>query len=329
MGSLKPSVDNFEKGPNFFVIGVVKGGTTSLYHYLAQHPQVYLPPVKETNHFAAADIREEDFLPEYATDVRIDLDAYIKRGMPEQVHIAHVNRADHYAALFSRVNGEKAVGEISNSYMVCPSAAAAIHTFNPEAKAIAVLRNPVSRAWSQYLMNLREAKTRSPHFVDEVFSDAESAVTGWGANHQYLELGKYAEQLKRFIDLFGRDRVKAVFFEEYKAAPQKTMAELCSFLEIDPDFAFDFSTESNKASLPRNAALNSLLVKSGAVKFAKGMTPKRLRSKLAGVLYSDKNIPEIRPEDRKVLRDFYADEVAALSRLLKTDKPYTLWKDFK
>lgn len=315
--------------PNFFVIGVVKGGTTSLYHYLDQHPEVYLPPVKETNHFAAADIKAENFLPEYATDVRIDLDAYIKRGMPEQVHIAHVNSANHYAALFSRVNGESAVGEISNSYMICPSAAEAIHRFNPDARIIVVLRNPVARAWSQYLMNLREAKTRSPHFTEEVFSDAEAAVTGWGANHQYLELGKYAEQLERYIRLFGPDRVKAVFFEAYKASPQKVMAEICRFLEIDPNFPFDFSTKSNKASLPRNAAVNSLLVKSGAVKFAKGITPKRLRSKLAGVLYSDKHIPEMPSQDRKMLHDFYADEVAALVRLLKTDKPNTLWSDFK
>ena len=315
--------------PNFFVVGVVKGGTTSLYHYLDQHPEVYLPPVKETNHFAAADIRPEHFLPEYATDVRIDLDAYIANGMKQQVHIAHVNDEKHYKALFSRANGAKAVGEISNSYMICPSAALAIHEFNPEAKIIVVLRNPISRVWSQYLMNLREAKTANRAFADEIFADAEADPKGWGVNHQYLELGNYASQLARYFELFGRERVKIVFFEEYKASPGDVMRELCTFLEIDPDFAFDFSVKSNKASLPRSASLNTLLVKSGAVKFAKSITPKPLRARLANVLYSNKNMPSLGDADRSTLQSYYADEVAALCRLLESDKPLRLWKAFK
>ena len=106
-----------KKKPDFFVIGVVKGGSTSLYHYLDQHPEVYLPPIKETNHFAKADIHPEDFLPEYALDVKLDLDAYIKKGMPEKIHIAHVNSDEHYFALYDKVEGEKTLGDVSNSYM--------------------------------------------------------------------------------------------------------------------------------------------------------------------------------------------------------------------
>ncbi|MEM9052937.1 MAG: sulfotransferase [Bacteroidota bacterium] len=308
-----------KQSPNFFVIGVVKGGTTSLYHYLNQHPEVYLPPIKETNHFAAKDISEKDFLPGYAQDVSINLDRYIKSGMKETIHIAHVNEDRHYEGIFSKVNGEEAIGEISNSYMICPSAAKAIHDFNPEAKIIVVLRNPIRRAWSQFLMNLREAKSEAEDFIKEVQEDHALNPKGWGVNHQYLELGKYAGQLKRYFELFGRDKVLALFFEDYKNDANSVLMEICQFLDIDSSFEFDFSENSNAAALPRSAGLNKFLVKSGIMTAAKKLTPKPLRQKLAVALYSDKNIPTLSEEDSAWLKDYYADEVKSLSKLLNVD----------
>jgi hypothetical protein len=313
--------------PNFFVIGVVKGGTTSLYHYLDQHPEVFVPRIKETNHFAAADINEKHFLHQYALDVRIDLDKYIASGMREPVHIAHVNEPRHYSALFSGVRGQKAVGEVSNSYMICPSAAAAIHRFNPEAKIIAVLRNPVSRAWSQYLMNLRESKTTCSDFLQEVKVDYEVYPKGWGANHQYLELGMYAKQLAPYFRLFGESRIHLIYYEAYRQEPAGAMRDLCRFLGIDSNFQFDFTVEKNTASLPRSKALNRFLVSSGVVKALKDITPKHLRSKLASVLYSKGSLPTLQPEHAAWLIDYYRDEVAQLAALT-TVHPGIYWKEF-
>lgn len=314
--------------PNFFVIGVVKGGTTSLYHYLLQHPDIYLPPIKETNHFAAKNINEEDFLREYALDVRLDIDAFIRSGMKYQVHIAHVNDRNQYESLFSKVREERAIGEISNSYMICPDAAQEIYDYAPNGKIIVVLRNPIYRAWSQYLMNLREAKSDEGGFIPSLLEDHDSTKTGWGVNHQYLELGNYASQLTKYINLFGSDRVLPVFYEEYRKSPQMVMERICRFLDVDPQFEFDFSTESNKAGLPRNAAINKILVKSGAIKALKGVTPKRLRSKFAQVLYSDKNIPQITDGEKNWLSEYYADEVSRLEKLIQTEAGLW-WPEFK
>jgi len=305
--------------PNFFVVGVVKGGTTSLYHYLAQHPDVYLPPIKETNHFAANDIAEKDFLKGYAQDVSIDLDGYIRGGMKETIHIAHVNEDHHYEALFSKVKHEKAIGEISNSYMVCPSSARAIYDFNPEARILVVLRNPIRRAWSQFLMNLREAKSDAQNFIRELENDHAQAPKGWGVNHQYLELGNYSEQLKRYFDLFGRDRVFPIFFEDYKKNPEDVLAGICAFLKIDDSFKFDFSEKRNSSSLPRNSGLNRFLVQTGILASAKKFVPHSLRQKLAGALYSDKNIPALQEADANWLREYYQEEVGNLSELLGID----------
>jgi hypothetical protein len=316
------------KKPNFFVIGVVKGGTTSLYHYLAQHPEVYLPPIKETNHFAARDISEKDFLKTYAQDVKIDLDKYIRGGMKETIHIAHVNEDRHYAALFSNVSNESAVGEISNSYMICPSSAQAIYDFNPDARILVVLRNPIRRAWSQYLMNLREAKSDDSNFIQEMEKDHAQNPKGWGVNHQYLELGKYAKQLKRYFNLFGKDRVMPIFFEDYKKKPGEVLSEMCRFLNIDDTFEFDFSEKSNASALPRNAGLNRFLVNTGIMSTAKRLTPKPLRQKLAGALYSDKNMPELKESDGEWLREYYQKEVDRLSELLEMDVS-SKWPQFK
>ncbi|HKK40483.1 MAG TPA: sulfotransferase domain-containing protein, partial [Cryomorphaceae bacterium] len=248
-------------------------------------------------------------------------------GMKETVHIAHVNEDKHYEALFSKVANEKAIGEISNSYMICPGSAKAIYDFNPEAKILVVLRNPIRRAWSQFLMNLREAKSDADNFIKELKHDAERNPKGWGVNHQYLELGKYSDQLKRYFDLFGKERVLPIFFEDYKKNPEGVLAVLSRFLEIDETFKFDFSEKSNASALPRNAGLNRFLVKSGILSSAKKLTPKPLRKKLAGALYSDKNMPKLQEADANWLREYYQEEVNKLSRLLEKD--ITLkWPEF-
>jgi hypothetical protein len=313
--------------PNFFVIGVVKGGTTSLYHYLDQHNDIYLPSVKETNHFAQNDVNEKNFLPGYALDVKIDFPSYISSGMIERIHIAHVNDPVHYKALFSKVDGQKAIGEISNSYMICPSAATAIHQFNPDAKIIVMLRNPVSRAWSQYLMNLREAKTSELDFLTELQVDAARVNKGWGVNHQYLELGNYATQLKPYFELFGKGQVLPLFYEEYRDNPREVLKEICQFLNVNTDVNFDFSIEANKASLPRSKALNKILVGSGFIKQMKDIIPKRYRTKLADILYTSKGLPSIQQHEVDFLVDYYKDEVERLESMLKINLKL-LWKEF-
>ncbi len=317
----------YESRPNFFVIGVVKGGTTSLYHYLDQHPEVYLPSVKETNHFARFDIDEKHFFPNYALDIKLDLDNYIASGMKEKVHIAHVNNPEHYKALYNNVGLQKSIGEISNSYMVCQSVAKAIYDFNPQSKILVILRDPVSRAWSQYLMNLRESKTTENDFLSELKADYQRIYKGWGVSHQYLELGNYSQQLSRYFELFGRSQVHVVFYEQYRENPQLVLADICRFLEVHAEFKFNFSEESNKASIPRSKYLNKLLVGSGMIKVMKKMVPKKYRSGLAGVLYTEKGLPDIQQHEIDFLVDYYRAEVADLNNLLHVNTGL-YWKHF-
>ena len=305
--------------PNFFIIGVVKGGTTSLYNYLQQHSDVYFSPIKETNFFSRFDIDESKLIKEYASDIKIDLKKYFANGMKEVVHIAHIKNIKDYNLLFSRVKNEKVIGEISNSYAICLHAVEEINKFNPNAKLLIMLRNPISRIWSQYLMNLREGKALEEDFIKEIEKDFEKEDKGWGVNHQYLELGLYYEQIQRVFKYFPKEQFKIMFFEDYVKNTENVIHEICNYLEIDPNQNIDFNDRHNPASMPRSKLVNIFLVKTRLLKRLKDLMGRERRQKLKGLLYSTKDIPKIKPEQRKYLIDFYQKDVENLSELLNTD----------
>lgn len=306
-------------GPDFLVVGVVKGGTTALYNLLDRHPGIHLPPIKETNFFSRADMRPSDFSREYALDAKLDVGRYISNGMKEVVHLAHVEDPRQYAALYSRARPGQVLGEVCPSYAISPSAAAAIHAARPDARILFMLRDPVQRAWSQYIMNLREGKTMERDFLKEVEQDQRRESKGWGVNHQYLALGMYAEQVERYLDVFPRDQVHVLLHEQFKEDPRKTMRQVFEITGVDPMEDLDASGKYNEAAVPRNAVLNRLLVRSGAISAVKGMVPRRLRGGFKELLYSRANMPTLPAGQASALWEQYAADVDRLSGLIGMD----------
>ena len=305
--------------PDFFVVGVVKGGTTALHTLLSDHPGIHLSPIKETNFFSRADMRPEHFVREYAVDVRMDVKRYIEQGMKEVVHIAHVEDADDYRRLFSKARTRHKLGEVCPSYAICPSAAGAIHAAAPDARIFIMLRDPVLRAWSHYLMNLREGKTRNASFLDEVMADEARSPKGWGINHQYLALGEYDVQVKRYFDLFPKEHVHVLLYEEFKADPSTTLKRIFTDIGVMQDVVIDTDRRSNAAAVPRNAALNSLLVKSGTLKAVKDMVPRGMRGSFKKMLYSRKDMPRLPRTEALELWTHYAPGVARLQSVTGLD----------
>ena len=142
-------IESKQKLPNLFVVGAAKSGTTAIYNFLDQHPDIYMSPLKEP-HFFCDDIRRENFSKQYKRRTRFNIDAYLSNKKLSKKHIAYLNNITHYLELFREHSDEKYLGEVSNGYLFSTVAAQNIYNFNPNAKIIMILRDPCERAFSQW-----------------------------------------------------------------------------------------------------------------------------------------------------------------------------------
>jgi hypothetical protein len=196
--------------PNFFIVGAANSGTTSLYTYLNQHPEVFLPALKE---------------PHYFSQIR---PAYEQRYMRP-----YVTDETAYLQLFRKAGGYKAIGEASTSYLSDPEALRRIRDMVPNARIIIILRDPVERAHSHYLMDVREGRQNLPFFA-ALQDDWNRKDKGWGVSQLYVELGMYAEQVKRYLRAFGPEQVIILMFEELKGAAAKgALAKVLRLIDVD------------------------------------------------------------------------------------------------
>lgn len=232
--------------PNFLVIGAAKAGTTALYWYLAEHPAVFMSPVKEANYFA------------YGLDDK----GQLLFGDPD-LHRFPVTSLEGYEALFAETGeGSVAIGEASPIYLECPQAAARIRALLPEVRIICSLRHPVDRAYSDYLMYLRRRGRR--------FDPARDlgAAAAWARpDSHWMRIGRYHHQLARYYDAFPRSRIHVSLFDDLKRTAPTLMQHVYQFLEVDTGFVPDFGTPHALGGVPASRLLEGLLT-SAAIRSA-------------------------------------------------------------
>lgn len=202
--------------PNFFLVGAAKAGTTSLWQYLSGHPDIFMTQTaKEPHYFLWAD-EENDF----------DL------GDWKRVEKPFHSDWQSYLELFNDAN-EIAVGEASVFYLAHPGAPEKIQRKCPESKILIALRDPYDRAFSWYLFNQMRHEETSPTFVEAVRREL-SRTNPYYAN-QYIGLGLYAEQVKRYLDVFGKDNVHIILFENLVKNPSDECKKVFEFLGVRSD----------------------------------------------------------------------------------------------
>ena len=282
--------------PNFLVIGAYKSGTTSLDRYLRQHPEVFLPAVKEPNYFATIGAEESDRPTSPGT----------------------IADRDRYVRLFDGVRDERAIGEVSPEYLVHPAAAAAIATELPEVRLIAVLRNPVERAYSDFLMYLRDGREQLD-FAGALAAQDERSQRGDPTGH-YVDTGFYGAHLQRFYDRFDRDQLRVHLFEELASDPKALLCDLFGFLGVDPSFVPTDTGEHNVSGVPRNAAQKALLkARAQLGPSLRRVVPAGLKHKIDRRIQAGLDRPPLPDECRRALVDVYRADLEHLGELLGRD----------
>ena len=215
--------------PNFLLIGAAKAGTTALYDYLKQHPQVYMSPLKETNFFALAG------------------DPLDFRGPGDDRTINHWSKTtlEGYQIEYTWVDGEKAIGEASPLYLYSPKAPPCIREYISDAKLIAILRHPIERAYSAYLHMLRDGRETLTDFRQALEAEDARIRDHWEHIWHYKRMGLYGEQLQRYYDIFDPDQIKVYLYDDFCSDPGKVMRDLFFFLGVDEDFNPDMSSKPN------------------------------------------------------------------------------------
>lgn len=309
--------------PNFFIVGAAKCGTTALYHFLSQHPDVHLSPIKEPNHFST-DIRLEDLRPETRKRLQLlEVEKYVEGDMHVPMHRAFITDRERYLRLFRFAKGQQAIGEASASYLFSKTAAAEIKKFNPAARIIILLRDPVDRAFSHYQMDQRMAITTGS-FEEALEEDAKRPVKNWGSASLYLELGFYTEQVRRYVDQFPRNQILFLLSDELRGEPQATLNKVCDFLGVSP-FPFQTDREANVSSLPRNNIVRRLIrIDYLRVKVRRAIRSRAIRSFFKNLLFKRKDKAEkMSKETESRLTRLYTEDLTLLSAL--TGKDLSVW----
>lgn len=298
--------------PSFLIVGAQKAGTTALYQYLKQHPDVFMSPVKEP-HFFAFETRDLDF-----------------RGPRDREILGHMVVRDEgaYRGLFADAVGARARGEASAMYLYMPEAVGGIGRHAPDAKIVAVLRNPADRAYSSFLHMVRDGREPIPEFGRALEAEEERVRGNWSPIWHYRRMGFYHDQVSRYREAFGPEGLRVYLYEDLEGNPEGVLRDIHEFIGVNPSFMPDVSSRYNVSGVPKSKKLHAVhrfLLRPNPVKAAlKPLFPKRMRRRMVeGSLNALRNRNLVKPpfpeEVRRGLIEGYTEDISKLEALLGRD----------
>lgn len=288
--------------PNFLLVGASKSGTSSIYHYLRQHPQIFLSPFQKEGRFFSG--MEACF--------QGPGDDHIQRSIP-----AHW---EDYLRLFLGYQGEAIVGDISPEYLYhYEKAIPRIQKYLGEDVKIAIiLRNPIERAYSQYLHYVRDER-ETLDFSEALEAEDQRQVEKWLWSWAYARSGLYYNQVKAYKDHFKNVRI--FLYDSFKQNPENFLKSLCIFLKIDSTFEFDTSYKYNVSGIPKNKLLYRVERNRSLIHILKVLIPTPIINWMKYTWTGEKRmIKQTMPLEAKTkLIEFYKTDVQKLQILLKED----------
>jgi Sulfotransferase domain len=308
-----------ERLPDFFIVGQPKSGTTALYEMLRAHPQIYMPEGKE---------------PWFFADELFERTPPRPGGTPSTLA--------EYTALFAGARPEQRLGEASALYLWSRTAARRIAEVQPEAKIIALMREPASFLRSLHLQFVQvyvetEADFRRAIELEPARRRGESVprYTYWPKALLYSEHVRYVEQLRRYEQRLGRERMLVLVYDDFRADNETTVSSVLRFLEVDDTYPIA-AREANPTVQVRSQRLNELIhavsvgrgpVSLGVKAALKAVSPRPLRRAAVRAAKERVLYARAQPVDEAMTRELrrrYEGEVVALSEYLDRDL-VSLW----
>lgn len=288
--------------PNFLIIGAGRSGTTSLYHYLREHPDIYMSPVKEANFFMVT----EGEKPRWGDKL-----------------IPHLPSCmEDYQALFRGVSNEKAIGEASPTYLSFPGTAERIRHCIPSSKLIAILRHPADRAYSHYLFFVRMGYERIMDFPEALQAEETRIRENWYPSWFYKQGGYYHAQLKHYFDVFPRHQIQVHLFDDLQNNKAGMLRDIYRFLDVDDSFVPNLLKKHNVGKVPKYRTLHSLLTRTYRLRTrVKPCIPSGVHQSLVAsfVNLTMVSSPPLPPEVRRELAQDYREDILQLQDLIDRD----------
>lgn len=297
--------------PNFLLIGAPKAGTTALHHYLRQHPQVYLNPLKDSHFFL------------------FDGEPPLMAGPSDALRRAEMIQSfDDYTRLFARATEIQAVGEVCVRYLDSVLAAERIARRLPGVRLIVILRSPVERAWSHYRMYRTRDNEHCATFAEAIAEEQAGLRDDWYRG-RHFHLGLYHRHLSPWIEQFGSERILVLLYEDLRSNPAQTLQQLFTFIGVDPTVQLDTRRDYNVTGEIANPVLRRLWrssrrLRSHAARYIPLAWRGRLSGWVAGIPVRKVPMEQPSPELICELIEAYRADITALQALIGRDLSHWL-----
>tara|TARA_Y100001960_G_scaffold275306_1_gene304804 strand:- start:4764 stop:5666 length:903 start_codon:yes stop_codon:yes gene_type:complete len=293
--------------PDFFVIGAAKSGTTALYEYLKQNDNIFLPDIKETNYFHFFDDSLE----------------YTGPGDKDEICRFSLKTRDEYENAYKKGIGF-VKGDVSPVYLYDNKVANRIYNANPNAKIIVVLREPVSRAISQYNHAVRQLR-ETLSFQDALEQEKNRLDDGYEFFWAYQKSGLYYEQLKSYYDVFPREQIKVIKYDDFISSQQGVMSDLFDFLNVE-DKEISMSKSYNSAGKPKLENIHKITRLNIVKDIYHKCLPKWIKNIIRNLYYrmNMKKNDIVGEEIKAKLKFQFRDDILKLEEL--TGKTFKEWR---
>ncbi len=295
--------------PHFVVAGAAKAGTTALFEYLGQHPQLFLPHPKEPHYWAFGDMKLQ--VAPYGDG----------RTLSRRV----VGNLADYERLFDTAQPGQVRGEAAPTTLYVERAADRLAARLPEVRVLMMLRQPADRAYSAYqFQRMRGFEPLS--LTDALAAEDERVEAGWQHMYHYRRMGQYSAQVQRFVERFPAEQLHVIVYDDFVRDPLGVLKGVFGFLGVDDAFVPPRTPRPMLSGTPRLPLVARMVSRPNVVRsLARSVVPRRFRPAVVAPLRkaSVRRDP-IDPTVWDELTASFADDISQLEVLI--DRDLSAWR---